>query len=62
MKVVIKKMFYKIYKQELESVTEINLKLKIRLIIIIQILIINWYQMKIFLKIFKIFVILNFNY
>lgn len=41
MKVVIKKMFYKIYKQELESVTEINLKLKIRLIIIIQILIIN---------------------
>lgn len=28
MKVVIKKMFYKIYKQELESVTEINLKLK----------------------------------
>ena len=41
MKVVIKKILYKIYKQELESVTEINLKLKIRLIIIIQILIIN---------------------
>lgn len=41
MRVVIKKILYKIYKQELESMTEINLKLKIRLIIIIQILIIN---------------------